>query len=213
MLIINNLKCSIKTNTIKFGMYETGTEKLPWYLKEDFEMKPPKDFPLIISVTFEDKVGTGYFHFCIGHIEENDINKLVNKTFEGTFNLNNSVFQLFEITFNKKFLDSNDVKTNIKIKFGELKNNSIVTNIHVKSEDFDLTFDDILNVIENNRENCTVYIPEAHKKYNVLPTCRKYNYEMIVWKDNFLRTIKELTGMTDHETCPYQHYKSYKEFS
>lgn len=122
MLKINNSICSIKSNTIKFGIYSTGTEQLPWYLKKDFEMEAPKGFPLIISVEFKDDIGKGYFNFCIEHISRNDFNELVNKSFEGIFNLNDDMFKLFKITFNNKFLDNNDVKTNIKVEFSDLKN-------------------------------------------------------------------------------------------
>lgn len=58
-----------------------------------------------------------------------------------------------------------------------------------------------------------MYIPNAHKKYDVLPTCRKYNIEMIVWDSNLLNKIQKLTNMTDYMVCPYQRYKSYEDFS
>lgn len=57
-----------------------------------------------------------------------------------------------------------------------------------------------------------IYIPEEHKKYDVLPNCRKYNVEMIIRDDTSLKKIKELSGMSDFETNPYQRYKSYQDF-
>ena len=212
MLKINNSICNIISKTIKFGIYGNGAEYLPWYLRKDFGVKSLQGFPLIIIVKFENKTDNGYFQFYVEHIQENDFNKLVNKKFEGTFNLNDNLFQLFEITFNGKFLDSNDVKTNIIIKFNELKNNSIKIKIRIKSEEFDLFFDDTLDIIEDEHKNCTVYIPESHKKYDVLPICRKYNFEMIVWDYKLLNRVEILTNNTEYMgLCPYQRYKSYEE--
>ncbi len=56
------------------------------------------------------------------------------------------------------------------------------------------------------------YIPKTHEKYNILPTCRKYNVEIFVWDNALLKKIQKLTNMTDHMVCPYQRYKSYEEF-
>lgn len=56
------------------------------------------------------------------------------------------------------------------------------------------------------------YIPEAHKKYDVLPICREYNVEMFIWDEKLLKKIQKLTNMTDHMVCPYQNYKSYEQF-
>lgn len=56
------------------------------------------------------------------------------------------------------------------------------------------------------------YIPKTHEKYNILPTCRKYNVEIFVWDNVLLKKIQKLTNMTDHMVCPYQRYKSYEEF-
>lgn len=55
------------------------------------------------------------------------------------------------------------------------------------------------------------YVPKRHEKYNVLPTCRKYNVEIFVWDNELLKKIQRLTNMTDHMVCPYQRYKSYDE--
>lgn len=57
-----------------------------------------------------------------------------------------------------------------------------------------------------------MYIPNAHKQYDVLLTCRKYNVEMIVWDNELLKKIQKLTNMTDHEACPYGRYSSYEDF-
>ena len=56
------------------------------------------------------------------------------------------------------------------------------------------------------------YIPETHKKYGVLPICKKYNFEMFIWDYKLLKKIKNLTNMKDYEVYPYQKYKSYEEF-
>ena len=65
----------------------------------------------------------------------------------------------------------------------------------------------------NNNELKTIYIPEKHKKYDVLPTCRKYNFEIIIPNNNLLREIEQLTGKTDYMGLhPYQRFKSYEEF-
>lgn len=65
-----------------------------------------------------------------------------------------------------------------------------------------------MNIIEKN----TLYIPEEHDKYNLLPNCHKYNFEIIIYDGWYLRKIKEVIGLNDYETDPYQKYKSYKEF-
>lgn len=65
-----------------------------------------------------------------------------------------------------------------------------------------------MNMIEKN----ILYIPEEHKKYNLLPNCHKYNFEIIIHDGLCLRKIKELTNMNDYETGPYQKYRSYKDF-
>lgn len=57
-----------------------------------------------------------------------------------------------------------------------------------------------------------MYIPVIHKKYDILPKCKNYNFEMIVWNPGILDKIQKLTNMTDHMCCPYQRYKSYEEF-
>lgn len=63
-----------------------------------------------------------------------------------------------------------------------------------------------------NKISNTIYIPESHKKYDVLPFHRKYNMEMFVWDNRLLDKIKKLTNMDDHTTYPYYHYKSYNDF-
>ena len=55
-----------------------------------------------------------------------------------------------------------------------------------------------------------IYIPDAHKKYNVLPHHRKYNEEMFVWDDNLLRKIEKYTKMIN--IYPYYRYKTYQNF-
>lgn len=67
-------------------------------------------------------------------------------------------------------------------------------------------------MIKNNKDEFTIYIPEAHKKYDVLPNCRKYNFEIIIHNGWLLRKIKELTNMNDYDTDPYQKYRTYNEF-
>lgn len=57
-----------------------------------------------------------------------------------------------------------------------------------------------------------LYIPENHKKYDVLPTCQKYNVEIFVWDSILLKKIKDITNMSDHMVNPYQRYKSYEEY-
>lgn len=65
----------------------------------------------------------------------------------------------------------------------------------------------------NNNELSTIYIPENHKKYDVLSTCKKYNFEMIISDNNLLHEIEQLTCITDYMGLhPYQRFKSYKEF-
>lgn len=56
-----------------------------------------------------------------------------------------------------------------------------------------------------------IYIPESHKKYNVLPNSQKYNYELIIWDQELLNKIRKLTNMSDHETLPYSQFHSYQE--
>lgn len=59
----------------------------------------------------------------------------------------------------------------------------------------------------------TLYIPEAHRKYDVLPTCRKYNFEMIIPDGLLLHKIEKLTGRTNYMGLhPYQRYKTYEEY-
>lgn len=56
------------------------------------------------------------------------------------------------------------------------------------------------------------YIPESHKKYNVLPNCVKYNFELIVPDDILLKKIEKLVHKTDYMGLhPYQRFKSYQE--
>lgn len=65
----------------------------------------------------------------------------------------------------------------------------------------------------NNDELRTIYIPENHKKYDVLATCRKYNFEIIILNNNLLHEVERLTGITDYMRLhPYQRFKTYKEF-
>lgn len=55
-----------------------------------------------------------------------------------------------------------------------------------------------------------IYIPENHKKYNVLKYHRKYNEEMFVWNAVLLRRIEEYTKMIN--IYPYYRYKTYQDF-
>ncbi len=65
-------------------------------------------------------------------------------------------------------------------------------------------------MFKNNEIISNVYIPENHKKYNVLKHHRKYNVEMFVWNEVLLRKIEEYTNMIN--TYPYYRYKTYQDF-
>lgn len=57
------------------------------------------------------------------------------------------------------------------------------------------------------------HIPKAHTKYDVLPNCKKYGFEIFIWDNELLKKIEKLTNMTDYMgLCPYQRYRSYEEF-
>lgn len=55
-----------------------------------------------------------------------------------------------------------------------------------------------------------IYIPETHKKYNVLPNHRKWNEEIFIWEENLLRKIEKYTNMNN--AYPYYRYKKYQNF-
>lgn len=146
MLIKNNYDCEIISKTVEFGTYNIDDENYPWYLEKNNIKKNPTDKPLLITVEFKDEEGNGYFQFWMEHIGEYDFKNLTYKSYEGIFNLENSIFTLFEITFKGFILDSNDVKTSIKIEFHELENNNIAATMQIHSEDFNLFFKDVLNI-------------------------------------------------------------------
>jgi len=65
-------------------------------------------------------------------------------------------------------------------------------------------------MFKNDEIISNVYIPETHKKYNVLKNHRIYNEEMFVWNEALLRNIEEHTNMVN--TYPYYRYKTYQDF-
>lgn len=61
------------------------------------------------------------------------------------------------------------------------------------------------------REINTIYIPKEHEKYNLLPSCRRWNIEMIIWDPHIIREIKKITNKMYHELSPYGRFNSYKQ--
>lgn len=65
-------------------------------------------------------------------------------------------------------------------------------------------------MFKNNKIISNIYIPENHKKYNVLKYHRKYNKEFFAWDGVLLRKIEKYTNMIN--TYPYYRYKTYQDF-
>lgn len=65
-------------------------------------------------------------------------------------------------------------------------------------------------MFKNDEIISNIYIPETHRKYNVLKTHRKYNEEMFVWDDVLLKKIEKYTKMIN--IYPYYRYKTYQDF-
>lgn len=55
------------------------------------------------------------------------------------------------------------------------------------------------------------YIPEKHKKYNLLPFCRKNGYEVFEYPSELLFEIGDINIKLCQTITPYG-YKSYKEY-
>lgn len=75
-----------------------------------------------------------------------------------------------------------------------------------------VAFANLEDVNYSNKELRTVYIPNAHQKYNVLPISRNFKFEIIIVNLNLKNKIRKLTKMTDYETSTYQNYESYEDF-
>lgn len=65
-------------------------------------------------------------------------------------------------------------------------------------------------MFKNDEIISNVYIPETHKKYNVLKNHRLYNEEMFVWDDVLLKKIEKYTNMIN--IYPYYRYKLIRIF-
>ena len=55
-----------------------------------------------------------------------------------------------------------------------------------------------------------IYIPDAHKKYNVLPRHRESNVEIFMWDNPLLSKIEKETHMIN--VYPYYNYNTYQDF-
>ena len=56
------------------------------------------------------------------------------------------------------------------------------------------------------------YIPKKHEMYDLLPNCKKYDFEIFIYDYNKLKNIQKLTNIPDMIINPYQRYKTYEEF-
>jgi hypothetical protein len=109
-------------------------------------------------------------------------------------NLKNELGIIFKFSFKKIIPDENSVWLLKKIS-DELKNNPALTN--------DKEFLEKLAELNN-----LPYIPEAHKKYNLLPGCHKYGGDVIFYPTRERDAISKLLPQ-DEFIYPYHH--SYAE--
>ena len=62
------------------------------------------------------------------------------------------------------------------------------------------------------KELKSIYFLETHKKYNIIPTCKKHNVEIIITNEKLKNKIRQKTNMPDYELSTYQNYESYEVF-
>lgn len=57
------------------------------------------------------------------------------------------------------------------------------------------------------------YIPKKHEMYDLLPNCKKYDFEIFIYDYNKLKNIQKLTNIPDMIINPYQRYKTRFNYS
>lgn len=129
MLEINNNKYNVLSSQIKFVNAKYNKQK---------------GYSILVIIDIELNGVKGYISFYLDFFNDNDFKNIENKEYNELPTKLNSKITMIEIFDTKNFVDFID--SNVIVKFGNILNNKIETNIKIDDKLIKLDYQEILDI-------------------------------------------------------------------
>lgn len=129
MLEINNNKYNVLSSQIKFVNAKYNKQK---------------GYSILVTIDIELNGVKGYISFYLDFFNDNDFKNIENKEYNELPTKLNSKITMIEIFDTKNFVDFID--SNVIVKFGNILNNKIETNIKIDDKLIKLDYQEILDI-------------------------------------------------------------------
>ena len=129
MLEINNNKYNVLSSQIKFVNAKYNKQK---------------GYSILVTIDIELNGVKGYISFYVDFFNDNDFKNIENKEYNELPTKLDSKITMIEIFDTKNFVDFID--SNVIVKFGNILNNKIETNIKIDDKLIKLDYQEILDI-------------------------------------------------------------------